>query len=105
MRKTSEFSHYDGCGHKDPDNCSGCALTNLRQTEPNYSAWPLVYMENHVAIPTKWKGPFLRQFQSKNRPYALNLLRVVREEGAKFTDGTFAVVDGNSVVTIREKIQ
>ena len=45
---TREFQHYDGCKHNDPDNCSACALTDLRQDSPNYAAWPLAYMENNL---------------------------------------------------------
>lgn len=105
MKRTSEFEHYNGCGHKDPDNCSGCALTFLRQDEPNYSAWPLAYMENDRAIPTKWKQAFLANFLSKNLPYVANLKKHVRENGARFTDGTFAFLDENNLVSIKEKIR
>ena len=105
MRKTSEFDHYNGCGRKDPDNCSGCALTFIKQDEPNYSAWPLAYMDNDRAIPTKWKMAFLRNFQSKNLPYVANLKKHVRENGARFTDGTYAALDSDGLVSIRGKIQ
>ena len=101
MRKTSEFDHYDGCRRKDVDNCSGCALTNLRQDAPNYAAWPLVYMENGRISPKIWKRAFLNELKSSNRPYAANLKRHIRDDGARFSDGTRAVVLGDDTVEIR----
>lgn len=95
---TSEFSHYDGCKRRDVDNCSACALTNLRQSEPNYSAWPLAYMSNGRTIPAKWKAAFIRNAtQTNNLPYAANVRKHIREHGARFSDGTRAIVDGDKV--------
>jgi hypothetical protein len=102
MRKTSEFDHYDGCRRKDPANCSACALTDTRQETPNYSAWPLAYMENERGIPAKWKAAFLAELQSSNTLYAANLRKHIREHGARFSDGTSArFVDSNGTVEIR----
>ena len=85
-RRTREFEHYPGCGHNDPDNCSGCALTDKRQEAPNYSGWPLVYMENGRAIPAKWREAFKRELQSDNIPYAANIKRTMKRCGLRFTD-------------------
>lgn len=82
---TSEFQHYDGCKHNDPDNCSGCALTDLRQDVPNYAAWPLVYMENHRSIPVKWFDAFVAELASDNKPYADNVRRTLQKNGVRFT--------------------
>lgn len=85
---TSEFTHYDGCTHRDPDNCSACALTDTRQDRPNYSAWPLAYMENGRAIPAKWRDAFKAEMaQTDNRPYAENVKATMARCGVKFTDG------------------
>lgn len=79
---TSEFDHYPNCGHRDPDNCSGCALTDLRQAVPNYSAWPLAYMENRRTVPIKWRKAFAREFtQTRNIPYAENCARHLEKYG------------------------
>jgi len=84
---TREFEHYLGCKYRDPDNCSGCALTDTRQTEPNYSGWPLVYMENHRAIPAKWRQAFYRELERGDNPaYTANLWRHIAEYGVRFTD-------------------
>jgi hypothetical protein len=84
---TSEFQHYPGCGFRDPDNCSGCALTDLRQDAPNYSAWPLAYMENGRAIPAKWRQAFKCELVSDNEAYAANVKATMDRLGVRFTDG------------------
>lgn len=84
---TREFDHYPGCRHRDPDNCSGCALTDERQAAPNYSAWPLAYMENHRVIPAKWRDAFKCELASDNKPYADNVRRTMERLGVRFTDG------------------
>lgn len=85
-RRTSEFQHYDGCRHRDPDNCSGCALTTGGNEGPNYAGWPLVYIENHRAIPAKWRAAFQRELDSDNRPYANNIRAQWAKHGLRFTD-------------------
>ena len=86
---TREFQHYDGCKHNDPDNCSACALTDLRQDSPNYAAWPLAYMENKRVIPAKWKEAFFLELErTDNLPYVNNIAKHVREYGCRFSDGT-----------------
>ncbi len=85
---TREFEHYPGCKHRDPDNCSGCALTDTRQASPNYSAWPLAYMENSRAIPAKWREAFKREMRRADNPaYSANVIRHINKYGARFTDG------------------
>lgn len=85
---SAEFQHYDGCGHRDPDNCSACALTDTRQARPNYSAWPLAYMENRRAIPAKWRGAFREELaRTDNLAYVANLRRTIDKYGVRFTDG------------------
>ncbi len=84
---TREFEHYLGCRHRDPDNCSGCALTDTRQERPNYSAWPLVYMENHRTIPAKWREAFRDEMRSDNTAYAENIRRTMVKHGVRFSDG------------------
>jgi uncharacterized protein YbdZ (MbtH family) len=84
---TSEFQHYAGCKHNDPDNCSGCALTDTRQAAPNYSAWPLAYMENNRTIPAKWREAFKRELRSDNTAYAENVRRTMERLGVRFSDG------------------
>jgi len=87
-RYTREFDHYPGCKHRDPDNCSGCALTDTRQDAPNYSAWPIVYMENGRAIPAKWRAALRRELaRTDNKPYVDNLEMHIRDYGVTFTDG------------------
>lgn len=86
-RFTREFEHYQGCRHRDPDNCSGCALTDERQASPNYSAWPLAYMENQRAIPAKWRKAFERELRSDNQLYADNVRQHIREYGVRFVGG------------------
>ena len=85
-RFTSEFQHYAGCGRHDPDNCSGCALTIGGKEGPNYSAWPLVYIENHRVIPAKWRKAFEQEPKSSNKAYADNLKAKVEEHGIAFSD-------------------
>lgn len=84
----SEFRHYTGCKYKDPENCSGCALTQGGEEGPNYAAWPLCYIERGHIIPAKWKRAFERERQSENRAYAQNLENKIKELGALFSDGT-----------------
>lgn len=85
---TREFDHYPGCQHRDPDNCSGCALTDERQDAPNYSAWPLVYMENRRAIPAKWRNAFKAELaRTDNDLYVDNLHSTMDHYGVRFTDG------------------
>jgi hypothetical protein len=81
-----EFEHYPGCRHRDPDNCSGCALTDERQERPNYSAWPLAYMENGRTIPAKWRQAFKDEMQSENVAYAANVKRTMIKCGVRFSD-------------------
>lgn len=70
----SEFNHYDGCNFTDPDNCSACALTNTDQKEPNYSGWPLIYIETRRKIPRKWLGALLKELcRTDNDAYVNNL--------------------------------
>ncbi len=84
---TNEFNHYPGCRHRDPDNCSGCALTDTRQDEPNYAAWPLAYMENRRAIPAKWREAFMRELSREdNIPYSNNVRATMLRLGVTFTD-------------------
>ncbi len=85
---TREFEHYPGCKHRDPDNCSGCALTQGGEDGPNYAAWPLVYMENGRAIPAKWREAFKREMaQTENVPYADNVRGTMQRLGVRFSDG------------------
>lgn len=85
---TSEFSHYTGCNHRDPDNCSACALTDTRQDAPNYAGWPLAYMENRRAIPAKWRDAFKAELnRDDNRAYADNVKATMERLGVHFTDG------------------
>lgn len=86
---TREFEHYPGCRHRDPDNCSGCALTDTRQDVPNYAAWPLVYVENGRTIPAKWREAFRREMsaENENQAYARNIRDKVRMYGVRFSDG------------------
>jgi hypothetical protein len=81
---TSEFNHYDGCGLRDPDNCSGCALTTGGPEGPNYSAWPLAYMQNRRTIPAKWLDAFVAELASDNKIYAANVRRHIEIYGVSF---------------------
>lgn len=85
---TNEFAHYAGCNHNDPDNCSGCALTDTRQDAPNYAAWPLAYMENHRVVPAKWRAAFKAEMtREDNRTYADNVKATMERLGVTFSDG------------------
>lgn len=84
---TNEFQHYPGCKHNDVDNCQACALTDQRQSVPNYTAWPLAYMENNRAIPSKWRDAFKREMDSGNLAYAENVKKTMQRLGVRFTDG------------------
>jgi hypothetical protein len=81
---TSEFNHYDGCGLRDPDNCSACALTTGGPEGPNYSAWPLAYMQNRRTIPAKWLDAFVAELASDNKIYAANVRRHIEIYGVSF---------------------
>jgi hypothetical protein len=83
-----EFEHYDGCNHRDPDNCSACALTDERQTAPNYAAWPLAYMQNNRPVPTKWRTAFFAEFDRADNPaYVANLKATLTKFGVAFKAG------------------
>lgn len=84
----NEFSHYPGCGMKDPDNCSGCALTTGGPEGPNYAGWPISYEMFGRRIPTKWKNAFELQRQSDNRSYAEGLEAMVDAGRITFSDGS-----------------
>lgn len=85
---TREFDHYPGCKHRDPDNCSGCALTDTRQDAPNYSRWPIVYMENKRAIPAKWREAFKAELKrTDNLRYVDNIIKHIEVYGVRFDDG------------------
>lgn len=88
-RRTSEFEHYTGCRFRDPDNCSGCALSSTQTEAPNYAAWPLVYIENHRTIPARWK-PALREelARTDNPAYVENLKQTMEHHGIAFDDGS-----------------
>ncbi len=97
---TSEFTHYAGCKHNDPDNCSACALTDTRQDQPNYAGWPLAYMENGRTIPAKWRKAFQAELnRTDNMPYVNNLRRTMARCGVAFSDGLdqFGGGDGRKV--------
>ena len=84
-RRTREFEHYPGC-RGDVANCSGCALTDERQDAPNYAAWPLVYLENGRAIPSKWRAAFAYQQASENAAYADNIRAAIARYGVRWSD-------------------
>lgn len=85
---SNEFSHYAGCNGRDPDNCSACALTDTRQDAPNYTAWPLAYMENRRAIPAVWREAFRAEMNRADNPaYAANVRATMERHGVRFTDG------------------
>ena len=84
-RRTSEFQHYPGCRNRDVDNCSGCALTHGGEEGPNYAAWPLVYVEQHRAIPAKWRQALEAELHSSNTAYADNLARTIALHGIEFS--------------------
>lgn len=84
----NEFKHYPGCNHRDPDNCSACALTDTRQDAPNYAGWPLAYMENNLRVPAKWRGAFKAEMVRDDNPaYAANVKSTWERLGVTFTDG------------------
>lgn len=84
---TSEFTHYTGCNGHDPDNCSACALTDRRQSAPNYAGWPLVYMENGRAVPSYWEAAFNAEFERTDNPaYVANLNATRAKYGVRFTN-------------------
>lgn len=85
---TREFEHYPGCKRSDPDNCSACALTDTRQDVPNYSAWPLAYMENRRTVPAKWRNAFKAEMERTDNPaYAANVKATLARLGVRFSDG------------------
>lgn len=77
----NEFSHYDGCKLRDPDNCSGCALLIGGKNGPNYAGWPLVYLKAGREIPRKWIGALLDELNSENKAYVENLRKHLKERG------------------------
>ena len=77
----SEFNHYDGCKFKDPDNCSGCALTTGGKDGPNYAAWPISYLRNNRPIPRKWIGALLKELNSDNKAYVENIRKHLKMRG------------------------
>lgn len=84
---TREFQHYDGCNHNDPENCSGCALTDTKQDAPNYAGWPLAYLENKQPIPAKWRQAFVNELGRIDNPaYVENLYKAMAKYGIRFTD-------------------
>lgn len=85
--RTREFEHYEGCNHRDPDNCGACALTLLSQDAPNYAGWPLAYMENGRAIPAKWREAFRAELKDENVLYTDNIKAKMAKHGVRFTDG------------------
>ena len=88
FKRTGEFNHYPGCLYRDPANCSGCALTNTNQDKPNYSAWPIAYMENGRAIPSKWRDAFKAEMVRDDNPlYTKNIELTMKKYGVLFTDG------------------
>ena len=100
-RLTSEFQHYGGCRHRDPDNCSGCALVIGGKDGPNYSAWPLVYIENHRAIPAKWREAFARELKSTNLAYSNNIIATIEKHGLAFDDGTDTWISGKLIGAVQ----
>src|SRR5258708_35986869 len=92
---TREFQHYPGCRHRDPDNCSACALTATRQDAPNYSSWPNTYIENKRAIPAKWRDAFKAELKNENTAYVENIISNIEKYiisniekyGVRFDDG------------------
>jgi hypothetical protein len=82
---TNEFDHYPGCGNRDPDNCSGCALTSGGAEGPNYSGWPLVYIENKRTIPSKWAAAFIHELTSDNKAYSENIRKQIAKHGLRIT--------------------
>jgi hypothetical protein len=93
-RYTSEFKHDDGCRYSDPDNCSGCALTIASQEGPNYSGWPLVYIENHREIPAKWRTALARELKSTDLAYSNNIIAQINKHGIAFSDGNDSFLSG-----------
>ena len=77
----SEFNHYNGCKFKDPDNCSGCALTTGGEEGPNYAAWPLSYIRHRKPIPRKWMMALIKELTSDNEAYVNNLKQKLIERG------------------------
>lgn len=83
--QTNEFKHYDGCNRDDLDNCDACRLTDTRQVRPNYSAWPLAYIDNARMVPAKWRAEFRREMrQVRNIAYGDNIKRHVADKGVLF---------------------
>jgi len=91
---TREFEHYQGCRNRDPENCGACALTDLRQSKPNYEGWPLAYMENGRTVPAKWREAFYDEFKSTDNPaYAANLRATLAKHGVRFTESKRGVTE------------
>jgi hypothetical protein len=78
----SEFTHYTGCGRKDPLNCSACALTTGGEEGPNYAGWPLVYLIHGRTIPKVWDGALKRELERTDNPaYVQNLKQQLEKKG------------------------
>lgn len=76
----NEFTHY---GHhpsrKDLDNCSACALL-YAECEPNYSAWPLSFIQNGRQIPTKYYAALKKELnRTDNDLYVENLKNKLKQ--------------------------
>lgn len=70
----SEFTHYQGCRFKDPDNCSACALLNAGEEGPNYAGWPLAFIQAGRAIPCKYRKALAKELsRTDNMRYVENL--------------------------------
>ena len=83
---TSEFIHYHDCNRNDPDHCGACALTIGGPEGPNYSGWPLAYMENRRPVPAKWRAAFEAEFlRTDNDAYVANLKATREKYGVRFT--------------------
>ncbi len=74
----SEFTHYQGCRGKDPDNCSACALLNAGEEGPNYAGWPISFIQSGRSIPTRYKEALKRELERTDNPaYVENLKRLL----------------------------
>lgn len=81
----SEFTHYTGCNHNDPNNCSACALTKPILIDGkmgiNYAGWPLSYMQCGRRIPIKFMDYLLDELKSDNKAYVENLKKQLKDHG------------------------
>jgi hypothetical protein len=70
----SEFNHYQGCPGMDPDNCSACALLHADHRGPNYSGWPLAFIQCGRRIPARYHDALLAELGRTDNPaYVENL--------------------------------